>query len=100
MSKGIGASYLSDNIRAWHLADLENRMYCPIEDGKKIAMPRYYKNKIYTEQQREIAGQATLDRIRQKQETSESITPHEHEQARRAAYKRMYKNSVNLRDKI
>lgn len=31
----------------WHKADLENRMYIPIEAGKKIAMPRYFKDKIY-----------------------------------------------------
>lgn len=27
-------------------------MYLPIEDGKKIAMPRYYKDKIYNETER------------------------------------------------
>lgn len=32
----------------WHKADLNNRMYCTTSDGKKISMPRYYKNKLYT----------------------------------------------------
>lgn len=41
---------------AWHHKDQDNRMYCNIEDGKKIAMPRYYKNKIYTDEQRERIG--------------------------------------------
>lgn len=29
-------------------------MYCVIEDGKKISMPRYYKLKIYTDQEKEV----------------------------------------------
>ncbi|QCS37348.1 replication initiation protein [Tortoise microvirus 89] len=37
----------------WHKSDLENRMYCQVEGNKKIAMPRYYKDKIYTELERE-----------------------------------------------
>lgn len=39
---------MSDAVVKWHRADLDNRMYCVIEDGKKIAMPRYYKDKLYT----------------------------------------------------
>lgn len=52
MSKGLGMSYLSPAMVNWHKADLDNRMYCNIEDGKKISMPRYYKDKIYNEQER------------------------------------------------
>jgi hypothetical protein len=47
MSKGLGGNYLTDAMVNWHLQDLENRMYCNLLDGKKISMPRYYKNKIY-----------------------------------------------------
>lgn len=46
-SKGLGANYLSKNMVAWHKANIAERMHIPIEDGKKISMPRYYKNKIY-----------------------------------------------------
>lgn len=52
MSKGIGKNYLSKNMVKWHKNDLENRFYCNLQDGKKIAMPRYYKDKIYTESER------------------------------------------------
>lgn len=31
----------------WHHQDLSNSMYCTTFDGKKIAMPRYFKEKIY-----------------------------------------------------
>lgn len=47
MSKGIGAEYLSEGILKYHSDDITNRLYCNIPDGKKIAMPRYYKDKIY-----------------------------------------------------
>lgn len=41
----------------WHKNDMLNRMYINVGDGKKAAMPRYYKNKIYSDAQRsEIAG--------------------------------------------
>lgn len=52
MSKGLGKNYISKNMVKWHKNDLENRFYCALKDGKKIAMPRYYKDKIYTETER------------------------------------------------
>lgn len=56
MSKGLGLSYLTPAMRAWHKADLDQRMYVPLMDGKKIAMPRYYKNKLYSEDELEQIG--------------------------------------------
>jgi len=38
----------------WHKADIANRMHIPIEDGKKISMPRYYKEKLYDEHEKLI----------------------------------------------
>lgn len=49
---------------AWHQADQNTRMYCNIEGGKKIAMPRYYKNKIYTDEQRERIGAVLKEKMR------------------------------------
>lgn len=53
MSKRLGANYMSKSMIQWHKDDLDNRMYVPIEDGKKISMPRYFKDKIYTKEERE-----------------------------------------------
>lgn len=53
MSKGLGGNHLTDNMIAWHKADLINRMHIVLKDGIKIAMPRYYKDKIYTKWQRQ-----------------------------------------------
>lgn len=63
MSKGLGIRYLSPAMRQWHLNDADNRMYCNVDDGKKIAMPRYYKQKLYTHEQRLAIGKATFARI-------------------------------------
>lgn len=57
MSKGLGKEYLTAEKIAWHQADAYNRMYCPIEGGKKIGMPRYYKERIYEKNQRKLIGE-------------------------------------------
>ena len=49
MSKRLGDNYITKKMIEWHKKDLEKRMYVNIPDNKKIAMPRYYKDKIYTE---------------------------------------------------
>jgi len=49
MSKGIGSNYLTEKMLKWHKNNIEERMYCNIKGNKKIAMPRYYKDKIYTD---------------------------------------------------
>jgi len=53
MSKGLGSNYLKSSIQKWHKADLLNRAYLPDKGGKKIHMPRYYKEKLYNELERE-----------------------------------------------
>lgn len=58
MSKGLGTGYLTKAMLDWHRADLENRMYLNLDGGKKCSMPRYYKDKIYSEAERKIAAEA------------------------------------------
>jgi len=48
MSKGLGSSYLSQSIVDYHKADL-SRMYVTKQSGHKLPMPRYYRNKIFTD---------------------------------------------------
>lgn len=54
MSKGLGAGYINERTMKYHHADLTDRYNLPLEGGKKVAMPRYYKEKLYTEQQRDL----------------------------------------------
>lgn len=51
MSKKMGMNYLTPQMIKWHLNEnaILDRMYCNLKDGKKIAMPRYYRDKIYSD---------------------------------------------------
>ena len=62
MSKGIGKNYLTPQMEKWHKKDLTNRFYINLKDGKKIAMPRYYKDKLYTKLQKQIIGKSMADK--------------------------------------
>lgn len=50
MSKGLGASYVNPATIAYHQADL-GRLYVSKPGGFKIAMPKYYREKIYDDKQ-------------------------------------------------
>lgn len=53
MSKGIGSNYVDNpEVVKWHKADL-SRLYM-IKDGHKIAMPRYYKDKIFDDDEKAV----------------------------------------------
>lgn len=59
MSKGIGLSYITDNRINWHLSDLFDRCYGQLPDSDiKVALPRYYKDRIYTSLERLMIGEA------------------------------------------
>lgn len=97
MSKGIGVSYLTKNMVNWHKKDIENRMYCNLLDGRKIAMPRYYKLKLYNEEERNIAGEATLIRLRTdlQKRIDENINYHrERNQALLASFRNFNKRAI------
>lgn len=99
MSKGMGKNYLTENMVKWHKNDVINRMYVPIKDGKKISMPRYYKEKIYTIQEKKSIS-TMMQAIAQKQEQEEIIQHGNNlEQVKLdrvlAAYKKMYKENKN-----
>lgn len=47
-SKNLGASYLTPEIVGFHRAD-PSRLFCSLHEGHRVAMPRYYKRKIFSE---------------------------------------------------
>lgn len=51
MSKGLGANYLSDAIVDYHKADL-TRNFITQEGGHKIALPTYYRNRIFNDEEK------------------------------------------------
>lgn len=76
MSKGLGAKYLNENTLQWHLSDLNNRMYVTIAGGIKATLPRYYKDKIWNEEnfenveQRDIMKQSMVFSQKQRMENA------------------------------
>lgn len=56
MSKKLGANFLTPQQVAYHKADL-TRVCLTTSGGNRIAMPRYYKEKIYSESERRLQAQ-------------------------------------------
>lgn len=108
MSKGLGENYLTPQMIAWHHADLTERMYLNLEGGKKISMPRYYKNKIYDDDwQRPLIAHSSMlkARIRQDEIEAEMVKLYgEHDWRRVKAetdfysFQKMYKNANKNRN--
>jgi hypothetical protein len=97
MSKGLGSNYLTSQMIDWHKADIEKRMYVPMMDNKKIAMPRYYKDKIYNEMEKQKVANA-IKQMLENQTNDEMIELGEAYNAVMAerhlfAFKKMYKNA-------
>lgn len=53
MSKNLGSSYLTPQMKRYHKADL-SRSYATLEGGVKISLPRYYKDRIFSPEEREF----------------------------------------------
>lgn len=50
-SKGLGLSYLTNEVYHWHTHDYSDPEMFSVVNGSKVALPRYYKNKIFTASQ-------------------------------------------------
>lgn len=62
MSKGMGKNYLTPAMIKWHKDDLLDRQFVNLPDGKKVSMPRYYKQKIYTEEEQALLSKHFEDK--------------------------------------
>lgn len=61
MSKRLGDNYLTPHNIAWHRkrskdGPIHERYFLPLTDGKKVAMPRYYKAKIWNKFETQLIG--------------------------------------------
>jgi hypothetical protein len=100
MSKGLGKSYLTDRMIKWHKSDLEKRMYVPIIDGRKIPMPRYYKDKIYKESEKNRIARyiAKISEEQLEEEMNKYGVAYHYEMSQKHinAFRKMYKNSKQI----
>lgn len=88
MSKGLGKNYVTAAIKKYHLSDLVENCHLTFRDGKKIAMPRYYKNLIYPDYKRKAMNKlAEIKRSQIKLETDETKI--------REHYERVNRNILN-----
>lgn len=68
-SRGIGLSYLDAAMYDYHTFDYEDPELFSRIDGRKVALPRYYKNKIFTKHQmRKVQHKAKWDSIKRYRE--------------------------------
>lgn len=65
ISKNLGISYLTKAIKQWHRNDPNERMYVHFQHYK-IAMPRYYKERLYTPEEREAIAEYIVNKQKQK----------------------------------
>jgi len=101
MSKHLGDNYLNLQSIKYHLADVTHRMCLTIEDGKKIAMPRYYKDKIYTPLDKKRVAFETALKSERDAEKKSSIPNYAHNlvQAHLAQFRKHKQKFLNLQNK-
>lgn len=64
-SKGLGLSYLNREVYEWHTADFDAPNYHSFIGSQRVALPRYYRNKIF------LKYQNTVNRLIRKKESDE-----------------------------
>lgn len=71
MSKGIGKNYLTSAIKKYHKADL-TRNYVTDDAGNTVGLPRYYRDAIYTENEKSTQRRI-ITRMKSEEEQREVI---------------------------
>lgn len=72
-------------------------MVLTLPDGKKVSMPRYYKQKIYDEYTRIMFGKLGLEAMQEKKAkllSKYGVTIEQYEQRRQVQTDAMYKNQI------
>lgn len=98
MSKGIGASYI-DKYRHWHD---ENPERYTLNLGKaRFVMPRYYRDKLYTEQQREQIIDALMEqKMTKRLQMSDKQIQEEAEKNHKVAYENYRKYNTPKKGRL
>jgi len=72
-SQKLGLNYLTPEIKQWHRSS-NDHLFCSLHAGHRIALPRYYKKKIFTDD--EIKNQ--LPHIQQVIQTQDNLDRERH----------------------
>lgn len=77
MSKKLGISYITPQMVRYHMSNVKNAMVT-LEGGVKVAMPRYFRDKIYTKEMKEAVTKFHQERhIETQLQKWHSLTPAE-----------------------
>lgn len=81
-----------------------NRVYVNVGDGKKATMARYYKNKMYSDEERKLIAETGMERMLDSQfdEVVKNADDKNYYSNRREAVKAAYKKQIskNKNDKL
>ena len=109
-SQGIGSQFLTDDMLN-HYQQNQDKYYVTRTDNTKVPMPRYYRNRIYTEEQRQTQTYYIQKTIIEQKELDKqkflllkypkSYTYDKHESNRkRGRYNSFYKSQSGTREGI
>lgn len=76
-SKGLGADYLTAETIEFHKNSSAEKNFVTLRNGAKLPMPRYYKNKIFDENQLEIIQEKAKKQARFNQAYLEGMSPYD-----------------------
>lgn len=100
-SKGMGMNYITPEIIKWHTDDL-NRNYIVKEGGHKIALPRIYRQRIYTTQQLLDQRDVIQTAVQQQQQLHEQQYAEESERVKESGkiyrYNKLVKQKQRIKD--
>lgn len=93
MSKGLGENYITPKTIKFHTHNRAIIERCHlVQDGKKVSMPRYYKDKIYNEHHKNQLQHYAKEYIEKKYELEQHIDVERKVQADLAKFKKMREN--------
>jgi hypothetical protein len=107
MSKKLGDSYLTEEMKKYHKADLKR--YYVESNGYKVRMPKYYADKIYTDKEKKKISKLVEEYKEEKELQLEKemrklygdrMTIFEYKLALGLAQETKFKKSAKRRDKI
>jgi len=97
MSKRMGANYLSRDVVDFHKRNLD-KAFITLEDGVRIPIPRYYKDKMFDESEREQQNRLVKELVLAESPPIEQSDWERHESRRNAIinFKKKYSNRKDL----
>lgn len=100
-SKGLGLVYMDKTMYDWHTRDYENPKLFTIIEGRKVPLPRYYRNKIFTKYQlRQNAIDQYYRALKQKMKAIKRLKELGHKSAFKAYRAQVIEAGMSVKSKV